>query len=160
YSAFVAAAIGVLWLAAVLLSRGARKAARPALPFVFRQGVANLYRPGNQTRSVILALGFGVFLMSMLYQVQRNLLRQLDRKLEQSRGNVVFLDVQQDQDDSVEALIRKSGYSITQRAPIVPMRISAINGIPLSALAKDTARKTRRSPWALRREFRSSYRAE
>ena len=44
-------------------------------PFVLRQGVASLYRPGNQTRAVVLALGFGVFLMSTVYQVQDNLLR-------------------------------------------------------------------------------------
>lgn len=158
YSAAVAAAIGVLWLTAVVLAWAARRLARPTLPFVFRQGVANLYRPGNQTRSVILALGFGVFLMTTLYQVQKNLLRQLDVKLEQSRANVVFFDIQQDQDAGVEALIRQSGYTLVQRAPIVPMRIVAINGVPVSTLAKDTARTTRRSPWVLRREFRSSYR--
>jgi putative ABC transport system permease protein len=39
-----------------------------------RQGVANLYRPGNQTRAVILALGFGAFLVSTLYLVQNNIL--------------------------------------------------------------------------------------
>ena len=33
------------------------------MPFPIRQGIAALYRPGNQTRSVILALGFGVFLI-------------------------------------------------------------------------------------------------
>lgn len=159
YASAVGGAISVLWITALLLAKAARRAARPGLPFVFRQGVANLYRPGNQTRSVILALGFGVFLMSTLYQVQRNLLRQLDVKLEQSRANVVFFDVQQDQEQGVETLIRRSGNQLVQRAPIVPMRIMAINGVTVATLAKDTARGTRRSPWALRREYRSSYRA-
>ncbi|HJQ18781.1 MAG TPA: FtsX-like permease family protein [Gemmatimonadaceae bacterium] len=158
YSLAIAAVILVLWLTALLLALAARRLVRPAVPFVFRQGIANLYRPGNQTRAVILALGFGVFLMSTLYQVQHSLLRQLDVKLDQARANVVFFDIQQNQDAGVEALIRQSGYTLVQRAPIVPMRIVAINGVSVATLAKDTARKTRRSPWALRREFRSSYR--
>src|SRR6185503_1335338 len=160
YSAGVAVAIGSLWITAVLLSKLARRAVRPALPFVARQGVANLYRPGNQTRSVILALGFGVFLMSTLYQVQHNLLRQLDLKLEQSRANLVFFDVQQDQERTVDSLVRAAGQRVVQTAPIVPMRIAAINGKTVAELLADTARGTRRSPWALRREFRSSYRAD
>jgi putative ABC transport system permease protein len=174
YSLGVAAAIAALWVTAWLLTKLARAATRPSLPFVFRQGVASLYRPGNQTRAVILALGFGVFLISTLYQVQKNLLRQLDLKLEQASANLVFFDVQQGQDDSVESIIRQSGHEIVQRAPIVPMRIVAINGKSVSQLLaeNDSLRALRqraggdrgaqnrgRSPWALRREFRSSYRA-
>ena len=160
YSLAIAVAIGTLWITAVLLSKAAKRLARPSWPFVFRQGVANLYRPGNQTRSVILALGFGVFLMSTLYQVQRNLLRQLDMKLEQSRANVVFFDVQEDQERGVDSLIRVAGHQVVQRAAIVPMRIGAINGTPVATLLADTARRTRRPSWALRREFRSTFRAE
>jgi len=175
YALGVAAAIGALWLTAWLLTKLARGATRPSLPFVFRQGVASLYRPGNQTRAVILALGFGVFLISTLYQVQKNLLRQLDLKLEQASANLVFFDVQQNQDDGVESIIRQSGHEIVQRAPIVPMRIVSINGRSVSQMLaeNDSLRAQRqragrdsraepgrgRSPWALRREFRSSYRA-
>ena len=128
YALSIAAAIGILWVTALLLSYAARRVMRPSWPFVVRQGIANLYRPGNQTRSVILALGFGVFLMTTLYQVQRNLLRQLDLKLEQSRANVVFFDVQEDQERGVDSIIRASRQQIVQEAPIVPMKITAING--------------------------------
>lgn len=160
YSAAIAVAIGTLWGTALILSRAARRLARPKWPFVVRQGVANLYRPGNQTRAVILALGFGVFLMSTLYQVQRNLLRQLDVRLEQARANVVFFDVQEDQEHGVDSLIRFAGHTVVQRAPIVPMRIAGINGRPVADLMADTARATRRPHWALRREYRSSFRDE
>ncbi len=176
YAAAIASAIGALWITAVLLSKLARRLTRPTLAFVFRQGIANLYRPGNQTRSVILALGFGVFLMSTLYQVQRNLLGQLDMKIEQSRANVVFFDVQEDQHAGIDSIIRSTGLTIVQEAPIVPMRIASINGKAVSQLLaqRDSARSAARgagrdprgdgapsgpSPWALRREFRSSYRA-
>ena len=178
YAAAIAGAIGLLWLTALLLSWGARKLARPSWSFVTRQGVANLYRPGNQTRSVILALGFGVFLMTTMYQVQHNLLRQLDVRLEQSRANVVFFDVQQDQEAGVDSIIRAGRHEIVQKAPIVPMRMAAINGKEIPALIAEvdslnrSAREARlagrepeeqrrsRSTWGLRREFRSTYRAE
>ncbi|HEY8175366.1 MAG TPA: FtsX-like permease family protein [Gemmatimonadaceae bacterium] len=180
YSGAIGVAIGALWTTAALLAKVAKRVARPKWPFVFRQGVANLYRPGNQTRSVILALGFGVFLMSTLYQVQHNLLRQLDVKLEQARANVVFFDVQEDQERGLDSLIRGSGHTIVQEAAIVPMRISAINGKPVAALMAESDSAMRaaraagesrprrgapgstrgRSPWAVRREFRSTFRAD
>jgi putative ABC transport system permease protein len=173
YAAAIAVAIGVLWLTAWVLARAARWLARPKVSFVVRQGIANLYRPGNQTRAVILALGFGVFLMSTLYQVQKNLLRQLDVRLEQSRANVVFFDVQEAQEPGIDSIIRAAGHTVVQRAPIVPMRITAINGKTVAQLMahNDSLLRAARaagqervqrtvSPWVLRREFRSSYRAD
>ncbi len=74
----IAGAIGILWLSAAGLSWAARRLIRPSWPFPLRQGIASLYRPGNQTRAVVLALGFGVFLMGTLYQVQYNILRSLE----------------------------------------------------------------------------------
>ena len=56
----------------------ARRVAASVVAVRVRQGIASLYRPGNQTRAVVLALGFGVFLMGTLYQVQHNILRSLE----------------------------------------------------------------------------------
>ena len=160
YAVAVVAAIGVLALTAEFLAAAARRLARPGLAFVVRQGIANLHRPGNQTRAVILSLGFGVFLMSTVYQVQQNLMGQLDVKLEQSRANLVFFDVQDDQERGVDSIVRANGHSIVLEAPIVPMRLAAVNGVPVATLLADTSRRTRRSPWVLRREFRSTFRAD
>ncbi|HET7186568.1 MAG TPA: FtsX-like permease family protein, partial [Gemmatimonadaceae bacterium] len=152
----IGVAVGFLYLTAAALSASARRVVRPNWPFVLRQGVAALYRPGNQTRSVVLALGFGVFLMSTIYQVQRNLLRTVSVKLDASRANVLFFDVQGDQGEPLDSLIRAKGAAVVQRTPMVPMKISSINGVPAAKLNADTAR--RRAGWAVRREFRSTYR--
>ena len=151
-------AVGGLYLAAAALSASARRMVRPRWPFVLRQGVAALYRPGNQTRSVVLALGFGVFLMSTIYQVQQNLLRTVSVKLDASRANVVFFDVQGDQGEPLDSLIRAQGFSVVQRTPMVPMKLSSINGVPAAKLATDSAEGGRRPGWVVRREFRSTYR--
>ncbi|MEO8621352.1 MAG: FtsX-like permease family protein [bacterium] len=174
FAGAITAAVGLLYGAAALLSAGARKVVRPSWPFVLRQGVASLYRPGNQTRSVVLALGFGVFLMSTVYQVQDNLLRTVGVKLDASKANVLFFDVQDDQGAPLDSMIRADGYTISQRAPIVPMKIVAINSLVGEQLLKgdttsqpDSAsgrgrggagRGRGRERWVLRREFRATYR--
>jgi len=158
FSAAIALSVAVLWICAAALSSLARRSVRPRWPFVVRQGIASLYRPGNQTRAVVLALGFGVFLMSTLHQVQSNLLRALDVRLEQARANVVFFDIQDSQAREVDSIVRAAGHTIVQRAPIVPMRLATINGKQIAELAADTVRGRRRPGWALRREYRSTYR--
>ncbi|HKN58859.1 MAG TPA: FtsX-like permease family protein [Gemmatimonadaceae bacterium] len=160
-SAATGIAILALAASAALLSWAARKGLRSRWPYVVRQGVANLYRPGNQTRAVILALGFGAFLVSTLYLVQNNILRRFTVAAAESRGNVVFFDIQQDQQSGLDSLVRKSGHEVVQVAPVVTMRISSINGKSVTELnppAGVQPRQPRRATWALRREFRSTYR--
>jgi len=163
FSVAILLAVGALFGSAVLLAWLARHVVRPRWPFVLRQGIASLYRPGNQTRAVVLSLGFGVFLMSTLYQVHHSLLNTLDVKLSQARANLVFFDIQQDQDHGVDSVIRANGYTVVQQVPLVTMRIAAINGRSSAQLMTDTlpstnGRRQRRSGWPLRREYRSTYR--
>ena len=170
FTAAIAIAIGVLWVSAAVLSWAARRALRPSWPFPLRQGIASLYRPGNQTRSVVLSLGFGVFLMGTMYQVQHNILSSLSARLGEARANVVFFDVQENQRAGIDSIIRASRNELIDETPIVPMRIASINGKSVNELLADSARgaterengrggrQRRASPWALRREFRSTYR--
>jgi putative ABC transport system permease protein len=181
----IAGAIGILWLSAAGLSWAARRLIRPSWPFPLRQGIASLYRPGNQTRAVVLALGFGVFLMGTLYQVQYNILRSLDLRLGEARANVVFFDVQENQQPGIDSVIRAAREELIDETPIVAMRVASINGKSATAIAdeieknrraRDSARvaegrgrggrggrggeavRDRRGPWVFRREFRSTFR--
>jgi len=160
FAGAIGGAVALLYGAAWALSASARRIVRPSWPFVLRQGVASLYRPGNQTRAVVLALGFGVFLMSTVYQVQDNLLRTVSVKLDASQANVLFFDVQDDQGAPLDSLIRATGHRVTQRTPMVPMKITAINSIVGEQLLKPDSTKNgeRRERWVLRREFRSTFR--
>jgi putative ABC transport system permease protein len=151
-------AILALAASAAFLSWAARKGLRTGWPYVVRQGVANLYRPGNQTRAVILALGFGAFLVSTLYLVQNNILRRFTTVASESRGNVIFFDVQQDQAAGLDSIVRGSGHEVVQMAPVVTMRIAAINGKKVSDMLPVPRAERGRAGWALRREFRSTFR--
>ena len=146
----------LLWLSAALVSRVARAVLRTRWPYLVRQGVANLSRPGNQTAAVMLSLGFGVFLVATLVLVQQNLLARFEVEAAASRGNVIFFDVQQDQIAGLDTLVRAEGARVVQRTPIVTMRIAAVNGRPVDSLMQDSTRPR----WPLRREYRSTYRAD
>ena len=146
----------VLFGAATLLSEGARRLARPSWPYVLRQGIANLHRPANQTRSVVIALGFGSFLVTTLYLVQANLVKQFDVTAAASRGNLVLFDIQDDQRAGVEQLIRDGGHPLVSMTPIVTMRIAKLNGVDVDEHARRSGQA--RGNWGLRREYRSTFR--
>ena len=139
----IAGAIGILWLSAAGLSWAARRLIRPSWPFPLRQGVASLYRPGNQTRAVVLALGFGVFLMGTLYQVQYNILRSLDLRMGEAKANVVFFDVQENQQAGIDSVIHAAREELIDETPIVAMRIASINGKSAASIADEIEKERR-----------------
>ena len=76
---FTAALIVLLVLAAVALwtLRFLLNRVRLRLPSFLRHGLANLYRPGNQSAAVLASLGLGVMLILAVYLMQAALLRDL-----------------------------------------------------------------------------------
>ena len=157
-SAGAGAALLLLSASAGFLSWLARKAVRPRWPYVLRQGISNLHRPANQTRPVILALGFGAFLVTTLYVVQSSLLARFSLGVGSSSANVVFFDVQQDQRRGVDSLVLAGAERLVQRAPVVVMRVASINGVLVSDDRIERTPEGPRARWALRREFRSTFR--
>ncbi|HET7321765.1 MAG TPA: FtsX-like permease family protein, partial [Longimicrobiaceae bacterium] len=159
-AAGVGAALLLLGAVAWLLMRVVRRLPHTRLPYPLRQGLANLYRPGNQTRAVTVALGFGVFLLGTLLVVQHALLLPLRAESAEGRANVLFWDVQSDQRLGVGEVLQEHGLPVMERAPIVPMRIAAIDGRPVRPAGEEAADTTGERPegWALRREYRSTYR--
>jgi putative ABC transport system permease protein len=164
FSAGVAVALLVLWGAAWCLIRAARRWLPAAWPYVWRQGLANLHRPANQTATVVLAIGFGAFLLGTLFLVQHNLLRTLRITGGPARPNLVLFDIQPDQVPVVDRVLAEGGYHTSGPVPIVPMRIQSIKGRPAMAAPADTLDDPderapgRRDNWAIRREYRSTYR--
>lgn len=152
----IGAAFGLLSAAAKLLTVFTRKFFPEAWSYTWRQGLANLFRPHNQTLMMMLAIGFGACLIATLYLTQHTLLRQVALTGAEQQPNLVFFDIQSDQQAEVATLIRAEGLPILQQVPIVTMRLEAINGRNVRELQKDSTAGI--SGWALRREYRSSYR--
>ncbi|HTO72769.1 MAG TPA: FtsX-like permease family protein, partial [Gemmatimonadales bacterium] len=159
----IGAALLLLWLAALALVKGLRRWFPHRLRYVYRQGLANLYRPANQTVLVVLSLGFGGFLLTTVALMQQNLLSSFKLDRAPDRPNLVMFDIQPDQLDGLESLLREQKISYRGAVPIVPMRIAALKGKPVAQLLGDTTSREagdgdRPGRWALRREFRSTYR--
>lgn len=163
-----AAVFGLLALAAAALRGTLRRVVRPTLPYAWRQGLANLYTPGNQTLVLLLTMGLGVFLVLALGLVQRSILEQIALPSDTSGASapdVVLFDVQPTQRDSLRGLVEGRGLPILGEVPLVSMRIAAIDGVPRDTLldrADNTFSGREGGPerWAVAREYRSTYRSE
>ena len=126
-----------------------------------RQGIANLYRPNNQTVTLIVAIGLGTMLISTLLLTQHNLLKQVSFAGSGNKPNMILFDIQPPQKDSVHDLITKAGMPILQQVPIITIRLEDIDGVSRAAYKKDTT--DHHSPdhipgWVYEREYRVTYR--
>jgi len=149
---------GVLAGLARTISWGTRKLPLRRLPFAWRQGFANLYRPNNRTVLLLVSLGLGTFLMMTLYLTRDTVLGQLRVMDAEGRPNLMLFDIQDDQAEPLEKLLAAKGTPVTQQAAIVTMRINSLKGRPVTELLKEE--NSTIPAWTLRREYRSTYRTE
>ncbi len=156
----IALTLALLWAVAVALTRAIRHRVPAGWPYVWRQGLANLHRPSNQTVMLVLAIGFGAFLLGTLFLVQHNLLRQLRLTGGPARPNLVLFDIQADQLPRVEQDLARQHLSQGSATPIVTMRLQSIKGRSVSQLlaGRNSGDAEASNAWALRREYRSTYR--
>jgi putative ABC transport system permease protein len=144
FAAGLAASILLLTAVAALLLRAIRAfvaAWHASLPAVFRHGFANLYRPGNQARSVLVALGIGVMFTLTTYLLQRTVLRQVESDGPGREGNLFLLDIRNAAE--VSRLV-ESQAGVTGRVQLVGYIVSRMleqNGVPVDRLPLSTRRK-------------------
>ena len=141
---------------ALLVIRTARKFIPTSWNYEWRQGLANLYRPNNQTSTLLLTFGLGVTLISSLYLTQDLLLGTINFEDDAELPNLAMFDIQYDQNDGVNEIINENGIDILQNVPIVTMRLQSLKGRTVQEILNDTSRIARK--WTLNREYRSTYR--
>jgi len=124
--------------------------------FSARQSLLNLYRPNNQTMTLLLAIGVGSFLISTLYFTKDILLAKASLENSEENPNIILLDVQSNQKEAVINSITPSGLKILDNIPIITMRVANIKGVAANTIRKDSTSTIRR--WILNHEFRVTYR--
>ena len=148
----------VVFLTLALLARGlmrvARWIARGPVSYLTRQGISNLFRPNNQTLLFAVSLGLGIFLLTLTLLLRALLLDQIAVAEAGEGPNIFLVDVQPDQVAGVARLLEQQSLPVLESAPMVTMRIAAINDLDASELRQRDAVPD----WVLRRQFRSSYR--
>ena len=124
--------------------------------YVWRQSLANLYRPNNQTITLIVSIGLGTALISILYFIQNLLVSQVAISGGGDRPNMVLFDIQSQQKDEIAEITKDYDLPVVQQVPIVTMRLLEINGITKADVYADSTIKF--PDWAYNREYRVTYR--
>jgi putative ABC transport system permease protein len=135
---FAIALVVLLILAAVALRtlRFVLNRVRLHLPSFLRHGLANLYRPGNQSAAVLASLGTGVMLILAVYLMQASLLRDLRNTASPKLPNVFLIDVTTDEAAGVKDFFQRQP-GVTQALDLMPVvagRFVSLNGQPLDKL--------------------------
>ncbi|MFB6273962.1 MAG: ABC transporter permease [Salinibacter sp.] len=155
YAVSVGIVFGVLALIARGIMAGVRRYFPTSWSYPWRQGLANLYRPHNQTTVLLLTLGLGVFLIMTLVLVERTLLEQIRGAGGENRPNIVLFGIQDDQIEGVASTVKEAGAPVLSREPIVTTRLKAVKGRSIAALRRDSTVDVN---WAYEREYRVTYR--
>jgi len=149
-------AFGLLLGVAKLLITFVRRFFPTHWTYVWRQGLANLYRPNNQTSTLMLALGLGMLLVSTLYFSQDMLMKELSFATRKDAPNLIFFDIQPDQNTGTNQILKEKDLPVLQNVPMVTMRIDSLRGRSADSIDADTTNHVH--GWALHREYRSTYR--
>ena len=144
----------VLYLAAVVLTSILRRL-KTIGSFGMRQAVNSLYRPGNQTRIILLAVGLGAFVVLAVQSLQTNLVREFDFTRNQRLPSLFFIDVQKSQIDELVRMIEEKVGEKAEATPTVRARIAFVNGQPFDF----QQREVRQQQGQIGREFAITYRA-
>jgi len=138
FAAVLGTGFAVLAGAAKLVAWAARRWLPRRAPYVFRQGVANLYRPNNRTVLLLLSLGLGTFLMLTLFLTRTTLLKEIEFTGGGGRANLLFFDIQEDQIDAFAKAAAAADAPVVVSAPIVTMKILTLNGRKVEDLIRET----------------------
>lgn len=143
----------ILYLSAAVLTWMLRRV-RSFGSFPVRQAVNSLYRPGNQTRIILLAVGLGSFVVLAVQSMQTNLVREFDFTRNQKLPSLFFIDIQKSQIDGLRQLINDRIGEMPEAIPTVRARIAFVNGEPIDFQNREVLQQQGQ----IGREFAITYR--
>lgn len=108
--AFIGAALALLVLLSLLawaLAALARRVPSPKSPLP-RLALANLHRPGAQTRALVVALGLGLTLFVTLAAIQTSITSEIRTQVPEKAPSFFVLDIPRDRAAEFEAMVRSA----------------------------------------------------
>jgi putative ABC transport system permease protein len=138
---FVVSAIAVFVLlrgiAAALMAL-ARRFPRTQITML-RLAVANIYRPGALTPSVVMSLGLGLAVLVTITQIDGNLRRQFLAALPDRAPSFYFIDIPSTEADQFAAFLKQtSPGSTVEEVPMLRGRIVSARGVKAEDLNPST----------------------
>lgn len=109
-------------------SRGGATSGRPSL----RLALANLYRPGAPTASVVLSLGLGLSVLVAIALTENNLNNRIKEGLPNDAPSMFFVDIQPAQEAEFKTMVADiPGVTGVRTASMIRGRITKVNGVPV-----------------------------
>jgi putative ABC transport system permease protein len=124
--------------------------------FVFRQGLSNLFRPNNQTQTLIVSIGLGTAVLTTLFIIQGLLLNNVAGMDAGNQPNMILYGIERTQAEEVSKITASYDMPVIQQVPIVTMRLEEWKGRTKEEWMTDTTARVR--GWAANREARVTYR--
>ncbi len=145
-----AATLLLFRLGGAALVRLARLAPVPpsrwAPPAWARLGLGNLHRPGAPTRLMMTALGLGLSTLAAVALIEADIRHAVLDQLPQDAPSFFFIDVQPDQLDRFDGIVRASpGFLSLSQVPSLRARLVSVNDVPA-----ERVNATPETRWALR----------
>lgn len=156
FTAGIAVSLLILTAIARVLMWSVRRFFPSSWSYLWRQGLANLFRPNNQTAILIISIGLGTAFICMLFFVQTLLIQRVELSTGANQPNMVLFDIETRQVPGVTALASQYNLPVNEFIPIVNMRLEAVDGITVSKGVKDSMSKYSRR--LFNREYRVTYR--
>lgn len=148
----------VLYGVANLVTWGVRKYLSHNAGFIIRQGLSNLYRPNNQTRMLIVSIGLGTGILTLLFILQGLILNNVEGMGAGNQPNMIVFGIEADQKQEIEDIAASFDMPVIQHLPVVTMELAGWKGKTKKEWMQDKTRTASR--WAINREARVSYQAE
>src|SRR4051812_24789852 len=157
-TAFVASSIAVFALLrgiAAAVMAVARRLPRSRFTML-RLAIANIYRPGALTPSVVMSLGLGLAVLVTITQIDGNLRRQFLAALPDRAPSFFFIDIPTTEADRFGAFLKTAAPNSTvEDVPMLRGRIVAAGGV-----RADELKPTQDTEWVLQSDRGLTYTAE
>ena len=123
---------------------------------MLRLAIANIYRPGALTPSVVMSLGLGLAVLVTITQIDGNLRRQFLAALPDRAPSFYFIDIPATEADRFGAFLKQTApQSTVEDVPMLRGRIVAARGVQAEDLKPSTD-----SEWVLQSDRGLTYTGE
>ena len=146
----------ILYGVSRLIIWGVRKYFPRNWNFVLRQGLSNLFRPNNQTQTLLVSIGLGTAILTTLFIIQGLLLNNVAQMDAGNQPNMILYGIERSQKDGLSEITKKFDMPIIQQVPIVTMTVLEWKGKSKKEWFADTTASASR--WAANRESRVTFR--
>lgn len=140
----------------VLVTGSLRKMIPERAGFILKQGMSNLFRPDNQTQTIMVTIGMGTAVLTTMIILQSLLLNNVSLMDEGKQPNMILYGIETNQMEGLKSITEKFGLPVIQEVPIVTMKIDGWKGRTKAQWMADSTMTSKR--WAANREARVTYR--